>query len=177
MQNYNIKMGTSIGAGIIVLIILFQVIIGSTIDSIVLFYSVLSGLIVGVIAALSLRLISLNEEKIISAITLDLDEEESIIIEGAAKYHFESKVYKGKLFLTSRRLIFKTLEPKRSEAVFVGTLKSIKNIDLRRSLRLMGMSLEINADLAHNKFMVDYPSDWKGVIESQIKHSQDIKKM
>jgi len=173
MQNTSVKKGAFVGGGIIIITILFQLIIGFTIDSIVLFYSVMAGLTVGVIIALSFRLINLNEEKNISAITLDLDAEESIIIEGSAKYHFESNVYKGKLFLTSRRLIFKMLEPKNSEAVFVSTLKSIKNIDLRRSLRLMGMSLEIESNFAHDKFMVDYPNDWKGIIENQIKHSLD----
>ena len=172
MQNNDIKIGTMIGVAVVVTTILFQIIIGLTIDLKILFFSVLFGFSIGVLGFLIVRLIKLNKERLISQITLELDKEESIIIEGTAQYHIEPNTYRGKLFLTSNRLIFKTIKSKKSEALFIDSLENVKGIKLKRCLTLEGKCLEIKSDLDHNKFFVDYPSDWKGIIETQIKQTR-----
>ncbi|OIQ41316.1 MAG: hypothetical protein BM563_01120 [Bacteroidetes bacterium MedPE-SWsnd-G1] len=172
MQNSDIKIGLIVGLIIMISTIVFQLIIGFTINLEILFYSVLFGFFFGVLSFILIKLAKLNQERLISQITVDLDEEESLIIEGAAQYHIEPNIYRGKLFLTSNRLIFKTIKPKHSVALYNNSLKNLKGISLKRNLSLHGKCLEIDSDLDHNKFSVDYPNDWKGIIENQIKQTQ-----
>ena len=82
-------------------------------------------------------------------------------------------IYNGKLFLTSNRLIFKSSKLETREPIFVKYLNSIKNIGLRCNVGMINRSLEITSNFSNDKFVIDYPCDWKNIIENQINHSQD----
>jgi len=122
------------------------------------------GLVVSVLCKISIR----KKERQTKFLLSEIASDETIILEGPAKKCQPNNKVWGKLILTSERLIFKTIMPSQKNLF----LTNIKNIKVKKILGILQDGLIINMDDSTQKFVVDYPQDWKDIIDCQMKSNK-----
>jgi len=109
------------------------------------------------------RRLKIDEE--CHSLFVDLNERETLILEGPSLIVNSSSSQKGKLFLTNQRLIFISDDSSIRQSL---TLSAGVNVELKKQLGLITRQLNVMNGNQGQKFEVEYANDWKTLIKDQI---------
>ncbi|MBK3516470.1 hypothetical protein [Carboxylicivirga marina] len=129
--------------------------------------SLVSSLFIGVLVFYISRIMNYKEIKALRNIRIE-EKEESILVDGIACCIGDKKKV-GKLFMTNQKLFFKAAE---SHSQMSFEIEGISDIKIYRKWRMIGAGLMFNYNGEQTQFNVDYPGDWKALIET----GQEFKK-
>jgi len=94
-------------------------------------------------------------------IQVELQENETIIKEGFANHKLKFESVGGKLFLTTKRLIFKSHKINIQKHIFELELNNISNCDRYKTMGIFSNGMKITKDnKTIEKFVVNSPDEW-----------------
>lgn len=127
--------------------------------------TLIGGLVAGLLFALAMQY---TAKKLLTKITVDTEENEWIIKEGAANHFKGMEGVGGKLVLTNKRLIFKSHKLNLQNHQDNFELAQIENLQTSKTLGFLknGLTLELNGNEKH-KFIIDAPQEWVVTILNQ----------
>ncbi|WP_185968958.1 hypothetical protein [Carboxylicivirga sp. M1479] len=155
-------MKIGIGFGLLSLIAAFLIGLLSDISmKILLPASVVFGILGSMVAYYLSRYLIFREPKILKTINTEIPQSK-ILTEGPARcFNFNNEL--GKVFLTNKKLLFKSLDSNKEE---VFEINDISDIKILRHWGLVGVGLMYNYKGLKVQFALDYPGDWKALIET-----------
>ena len=107
-------------------------------------------------------------------IQIEIREDENIIKEGLANHKVKIESVGGKLFLTNKRLVFKSHKINIQKHIFELELSQINNCAKFKTIGIISNGLKINTNNKIEKFIVNKPNEWITQIE-KIKNTTQQK--
>lgn len=163
MQNRIIKSGVITFAFTIIASVTYSLWDSNPFDHKTVFLLIQWSIGCSVFVALLYKVLLLRKERALKCLGADLETNETVIIEGPANYCQSYTNVDGKLLLTSDRLIFRTRDHSQ-DSFSLGQIISIK---VKKTLGILEDELIISINGNTEHFGVDYPGDWKNLIEWQ----------
>ena len=106
---------------------------------------------------------------------IELMDNEEVIVEGQALYINKLAGKKVKLSLTNQRLIVQDKHIGLSHPLTYYPLEKIEQVNIYSLLRFLKKGLNIVVGGKSENFELDYPADWKKLIELQIQNLEEEK--
>ena len=107
-------------------------------------------------------------------IQIEIREDENIIKEGLANHKVKIESVGGKLFLTNKRLVFKSHKINIQKHIFELELSRINDCAKFKTIGIISNGLKINTNNKIEKFIVNKPNEWITQIE-KIKNTTQQK--
>jgi len=135
--------------------------IGSEVIGLLLAMSLMMGIMTtGMIYFIS-KYMDRKVHKSVCRLTAEVKQDDKILVDGLAGHNFQKNGL-GKLFLTKRQLLFKTVKTKNQLSY---RLDDISDIRLCKVWGLFSRGLKFYYHGNEEQYCVDYPRDWKLLIE------------
>ncbi|HED36955.1 MAG TPA: hypothetical protein ENI76_01710 [Ignavibacteria bacterium] len=127
---------------------------------------VISGVIGATIGGLIFGVIMKYNFKIGNKIQIELQEGENILKEGPANHKVKYESVGGKLFLTTKRLVFKSHKINIQKHIFELELNKINDCNKYKTMGIIpnGLKISTNNNITE-KFVVNRPNEWITHIE------------
>lgn len=122
--------------------------------------SIISAIVIASLCFYMNIYISRNMRLKVNAIEIELNSNENIFVEGIAG-HNSNKHDVGKLVITNNSLMFRSL----SSRQWCYSLSGISNISLTKKWGIIPRGLQFVYKGSEEHYLVDYPEDWKIIIE------------
>ena len=97
------------------------------------------------------------------SLKVEIRADESLVIDGPASNSVHQGQQHGRLILTDHRLLFLTIDAPAKEI----TLKDILDIDIISFMGVFHTGIKLQLGSCEERWMLDFPSDWKVLIELQ----------
>ncbi|MCG8579571.1 MAG: hypothetical protein MI866_06630 [Bacteroidales bacterium] len=122
--------------------------------------SILVGLITAIMIYMLNQLMDRKVHRRLSGLEAELQQNDKILIEGpAGKSSLKRSM--GKLFLTRNQLLYKSISDKQLNY----SLEDVSNVRLCKKWLFFNNGLKFSYDGREEEYHVDYPGDWKAIIE------------
>lgn len=167
MQNKNLLYVLVVAISTMLIVGLSIIITGQEFNAATRSVSAVAGLLMGLLYWYLIRLLERRKEQQLQVLTLDLDDKESLIMEGMAKQWLHREGILGKLYLTSRRLIFRSAKSTHDPIQFAISLDKISNIKVDKSIGVLDIGIILKTSIGEKRLLIDFPGDWRSLIEWQ----------
>ncbi|TLX76574.1 hypothetical protein E9993_06700 [Labilibacter sediminis] len=134
-----------------------------------LYLATVLGMVCGVIYGLVNYLRIRKMEHISGSIHSLLREEERVVLDGIARCTSINKTMVGRLYLTTDKIVFLPKQEKLDVKLMIQcNLDQVKQIAIKKTFGLFTNGLKICGLNKDWTFTVDFPEDWKHLINQQI---------
>lgn len=100
---------------------------------------------------------------------VELLDNEEVVVDGPAQFQQDTFDRKVRLSLTNQRVILRVEDNDEMKQLTFCTLNQIEQVKIYKRLRFLKRGINIIVQGENNNFELDYPDDWKKLIELQIK--------
>ncbi len=164
MKKFDLKAGLSFGVGMTIFFIIQNLWTVDTITSKAIFKSITAGLIGGIVAGFLFGLIIgwFKTSKFISTTTkIETQPDETIIFQTPANHFKGAEGVGGRLYLTTKRLVFKSHKLNIQNHELSINLTDINKVDRYKKLGIINNGLEIiSKENNVDKFVVEQADEW-----------------
>lgn len=162
MKHKYLRIGIVFGVMIFAFISLVQIALFHHYEMAYFWEDIEGGLAGGTLLSILLMSYSRRSKTIIDKeVKIKLHEDESLLRWDVANFIRENKSCNGKLVLTPKRIIFKSIEMKEDDKQLEVYIKDITKVEVTKSLGILLNLLEVEATTEAKQFMIDNPKAWK----------------
>jgi hypothetical protein len=164
MKKFDRKSGLSFGVGMTVFFIIQSLWTAETLTVKTITISIVSGLLSGIFSGFFFGLIMgwFKTSKFVDTSTkIDTQPDENILFQTGANHFKGAEGVGGKLYLTNKRLVFKSHKLNIQNHEFSTNLTDIEKVDRYKSLGVINNGLTITTkDKKVDNFVVEQADDW-----------------
>lgn len=162
MKHKYLKIGIAFGLMIFAFVSVVQLILFHHYELTYFIEDVEGGIAGGTLLSVLLMSYSKRSKSIIDQeIKIKLQDDELLVRWDVANYMLNEKRCNGKLVLTHKRILFKSLACKDEDRILEMPIKDISKVEVEKSLGILLNLLSVEASEKGKQFMLDDPKAWK----------------